>query len=70
MKKNMGIIDRIIRVVSAIVIGILYINGTLSGTTAIILLVVGLILLATSSIGWCPLYLPFGLKTKSGSPKE
>ena len=70
MKKNMGIIDRVIRVIAAIVIGVLYFTGTVSGTTAIILLAVGLIFLATSFLSRCPLYLPFGLKTKSNSPEK
>ena len=65
MKKNMGMFDRVIRVILAIAIVFLYITGMIGGTTAIILLVVGAIFIATGSIGLCPLYLPFGIKTKS-----
>ena len=71
MKKNMGIVDRIIRVLTAVVIGFLYFNGTISGTTAIVLLVISVIFLATSLISRCPLYIPFGIKThKSDTSAE
>ena len=61
--KNMGTIDRIIRIVIAIVIAILYFAGIVSGTLAIILLVIAGIFILTSLVSTCPLYLPFGIKT-------
>jgi len=70
MKKNMGMIDRVIRVIAALVIGALYINGTISGILAIVLIIVAVVFLATSSIGVCPLYIPFGIKTKTGDTQE
>ena len=63
MKKNMGSADRIIRVVVAIILGILYFTGTVTGTLGIILLVIGAVFLLTSLVSFCPLYLPFGLST-------
>ncbi len=63
MKKNMGIIDRVIRILIAVVVTILYFSGIISGTLAIILLVLSGIFLLTSIIAFCPLYLPFGIKT-------
>ncbi|MDX1670743.1 MAG: DUF2892 domain-containing protein [Balneolaceae bacterium] len=63
MKKNMGTIDRSLRTIIAIVIGILFYNGTLGGTLGIVLLVLAGIFLLTSLVGFCPLYAPFGLKT-------
>lgn len=63
MKKNMGSIDRIIRILLAVVVAILYFTKQISGTTAIILEVLAIILLATSFISFCPLYLPFGIST-------
>lgn len=63
MKQNMGIEDRIIRLVAAIAVGVLYGLGYISGTLAIILGVVAIAFFVTSLIGWCPLYLPFGLST-------
>lgn len=62
--KNMGTIDRIIRVLVAIIIAILYYTNVISGTLAIILLVLGGIFLLTSLVSICPLYLPFGIKTR------
>lgn len=63
MKKNMGSADRIIRVLIAVVIAILYFTHVLSGTVAIVLLVLAGIFVATSFMSFCPLYLPFGLST-------
>lgn len=63
MKKNMGTIDKAIRIIVAILIGILYYTGTISGTLGMILLILGAVFLLTSFISFCPLYLPFGLST-------
>ncbi|MBN8221123.1 MAG: DUF2892 domain-containing protein [Spirochaetes bacterium] len=63
MKQNMGIEDRVIRLVAAIAVGVLYGLGYISGTLAIILGIVAIAFFVTSLIGWCPLYLPFGLST-------
>lgn len=64
MKKNMGTVDKAIRVIVAIVIGVLYFTGQITGTAAIILGVLAIVFLLTSIIGTCPLYLPLGLSTK------
>lgn len=64
MKKNMGNADRSIRTLIAIVVGILYFTGLISGTAAIILGILAVVFLLTSLIGTCPLYLPIGLSTK------
>jgi len=61
--KNMGGADRLIRVVIAAIIAVLYFTGTISGTLGIILLVLAGIFLLTSLISICPLYLPFKIKT-------
>jgi hypothetical protein len=63
MKKNMGSTDRIIRVIFAIVVSILFFTHTITGTAGLVLLVLGGIFLATSLINFCPLYLPFGINT-------
>ncbi|HSG67499.1 MAG TPA: DUF2892 domain-containing protein [Bacteroidales bacterium] len=63
MKKNMGNIDRAIRIILAIVIAALIYLGEISGTTAIVLGIFAVIFLITSLVGFCPLYLPFGLST-------
>ncbi len=61
--KNMGSIDRIVRIVVAVIIGVLFLTDIISGTLAIILLVLVGIFLLTSLVSTCPLYLPFGIKT-------
>ena len=63
MKKNMGSADRIIRIVIAIVITLLFLNHTITGTLGIVLLVLAGIFVITSFIQTCPLYLPFGIST-------
>ena len=67
MKKNMGILDRIIRVSLVVLIAILYFTDVISGAWAIILGTVAVVFLVTSLIGFCPLYLPFGLSTRKKS---
>lgn len=64
MKKNMGTIDKALRIIVAIVIGILYFTCNISGTAAIILGVLAVVFLLTSFVGVCPLYLPFNISTK------
>lgn len=59
----MGNTDRIIRVIFAIVVSILFFTHTITGTAGLVLLVLGGIFLATSLINFCPLYLPFGINT-------
>lgn len=67
MKKNMGTLDRIIRVSLVVLIAVLYFAGVISGTWAIILGVVALVFLVTSLVGVCPLYMPFGISTRKKS---
>jgi len=64
MKKNMGNIDRIVRIILALVIAGLYFVDVISGTVAIIGLALAAIFILTSFISFCPLYLPFGLSTR------
>jgi hypothetical protein len=63
MKKNMGTTDRIIRTIAAIVFSVLYFTGTVTGTFGLVLLVLGAVLLATSFISFCPLYVLLGTNT-------
>jgi hypothetical protein len=64
MKQNMGSADRIVRVVFALLVAVMYFTNTISGTVAIILGFFAVIFLATSAMGFCPLYVPFKLSTK------
>jgi len=63
MKKNMGITDRVFRTIVAGIIAALYFAGVINGTLGIVLLILGGIFLLTSIVSFCPLYLPFGIKT-------
>ena len=63
MKKNMGDVDRAIRIVVAGVIMILYILGVVSGLVGTILIILAGIFVLTSFAGVCPLYRLFGINT-------
>lgn len=65
MKANMGSTDRIIRIVLAIVMAVLYFTGTVSGTLGIVLVVAAAIFAFTSLISFCPLYPILGINTCS-----
>ena len=64
MKKNVGTIDKVVRILLAIVIAGLFYSNIISGTVAIVLLVIAGILILTSFISFCPLYFPFGISTR------
>ena len=68
MKKNMGIADKVIRTLVALVIAVLFLTNILTGTLGIVMLVLAAVFLLTSFISFCPLYLPFGINT--GKKKE
>ncbi|NER10396.1 Protein of unknown function [Muriicola jejuensis] len=63
MKKNMGSADRIIRIIIAVIIGVLYYTGTISGTLGLVLIILAGVFLLTSFVSFCPLYAPFGIST-------
>lgn len=63
MKKNMGSADKIIRLIAAAIVLVLYFTHVIGGVLAIILLIVAAIFVLTSLISFCPLYLPFGIST-------
>lgn len=64
MKPNMGTIDKAIRIVLALVVGVLYFTGQISGAVAIILGILAIVFVLTSLISFCPLYLPLGVSTR------
>lgn len=64
MKKNMGVADRTIRTLLAIVVAVLYFTDQITGTAAIVLGLLAIMFLLTSLIGFCPLYVPFRLSTR------
>ena len=64
MKANLGTIDRTIRVLIALVVIVLYFTGHISGAAAIILLILAGIFIATSFMGYWPVYHLCGLSSK------
>lgn len=63
MKRNMGNVDRILRVVFAALVIVFYVAGIIDGTLAIVLSVLGGVFLLTSFVGYCPIYAVVGLNT-------
>ena len=63
MKKNMGLVDRAIRTVVAILVGVLYFTHVIGGTLALVLGVFAVIFLLTSLVSFCPVYTLVGLST-------
>jgi hypothetical protein len=61
MKRNIRSWDRIIRIVVALLAGILYISGVVTGTFGVVLMVAAVILLVTGIINFCPLYYLIGI---------
>lgn len=64
MTRNMGGIDRILRTAIAAAIAYLWYKEVISGPLAISLMVLAVVFLLTSFIGFCPLYRLFGLSTR------
>jgi len=64
MPKNMGLIDKLVRLGAAIVVAILFFTGQISGVAAVILGILAVVFIATSLVGTCPLYLPFKIDTR------
>jgi fatty acid desaturase len=63
MKKNMGNADRIIRIILAAIVAVLYFTNIITGTLGIVLLVLAGVFVLTSLVSFCPLYAIVGLNT-------
>ena len=63
MKKNIGLADTIIRIIIAIIIGILIFANLISGALAIVLGVLAAVLMLTSVVSFCPLYFLLGINS-------
>ena len=59
----MGATDRLLRVIVAVIIAVLYMQGIIAGTMGIVLMVLAAVFVLTSLVSFCPLYLPFGIST-------
>ena len=67
MKKNIGLIDRILRFTAAILFVYLYAANIIQGTLGIILIILTVMFLLTGILSWCPLYMPFKISTTKKS---
>lgn len=65
MKKNLGVFDKVFRIVVAIVIALLYYFEIISGTLGIVLIIVAIVFLLTALLNFCGLYALFGCNTNS-----
>ncbi len=63
MKTNMGSIDKVVRLVLAVVFIVLFFTHIVEGMWGYVLLGLAAIFAATSFISFCPLYWPFGIST-------
>ena len=63
MKKNMGSIDRSVRILLGAVFAYLYFGGIVTGTWGLVLVILGAVFVLTSVVGFCPLYAAVGINT-------
>ena len=63
MQKNVGSIDRTIRAVVGIALLAAYFLGAVQGTLGIVAKVIGIVMLGTAALGWCPPYSLLGINT-------
>lgn len=64
MKKNIGNLDKFIRILIAAIIVVLYIAEIVSGILGFVLLLLAGAFILTSFLSFCPLYKLFGLTTR------
>ena len=64
MKANLHSLDRIGRLLFAVVVAVLYYTGTITGTLAMVLGIAAIVLLLTGLVNFCPLYAALGISTK------
>lgn len=63
MKKNMGSMDKTVRIVLALVFAGLYFGDIVTGVLGIVLMALSAVFVLTSFVSFCPLYAPFGIST-------
>ncbi len=72
MELNMGSVDRIVRAIVGAVLLLVVFLGPLGVTAQWILGIIGVVMLGTAAVGFCPAYLPLGIRTcpKTGEGKR
>jgi len=69
MKTNLSNTDRVIRIILAMVIAALYFTNIISGTLALIVLIVAGVLFLTAIISFCPIYYILHLNSSKKQPQ-
>ncbi len=64
MPRNMGSADRIIRTIVGLVMMALVALGYVGMPWSVVAAVIAIVFLLTSIVGFCPLYVPFGISTR------
>jgi len=62
MKHNMTTADRIIRVIIAVIIAILYFSNAIPAAWGLTLMMVSFVFMLTAFINFCPLYTLLGIR--------
>jgi len=70
MKKNVNSVDKVVRILLAVVLGVLIFTNQVVGILAIILGVLAVVLVLTSVLSFCPIYAMFNLSTLKKSDKK
>lgn len=70
MKKNLGNTDRIIRLVIAGILALLWFQNIVPGTWGNVLLAAGALLAITSLVSFCPIYKLLGLNSIASLQKK
>ncbi|MDD8030545.1 MAG: DUF2892 domain-containing protein [Acidobacteriota bacterium] len=68
-RKNMSAVDRTIRTLLAVIMAVLVFTGAVKGALAYIFVILTVIFFITSLLGFCPLYVIFGISTLK-KPKD
>ncbi|MFN4769462.1 MAG: DUF2892 domain-containing protein [Candidatus Kapaibacterium sp.] len=61
IQHNISSTERVLRIIGALTILVLYWQGVLSGTTSMILLIMAILLVVTSAANFCPAYRILGI---------
>ncbi|MBN1895170.1 DUF2892 domain-containing protein [bacterium] len=70
MKKNMGSLDKVLRLIAGALLVVLIAAGVAPGTWVWVFAAIAAMFIATSLIGFCPLYVPFRISTIPKKKKE
>jgi len=69
LTRNVGRFDRVLRIVPAVLVAVLWAQGVIGGATAIVLSVLAAMLAVTALTGACSIYYMLGLTTLRRKPE-